>query len=350
MNATCERNHLLADDGRCHVCEYVGPSAEFQARADRVGPNGNRPTRPFSYRTLAEIVQNPIPAPPIQIEGLCREGELFILTGPADRLKSTTIAELAVCIASGRPVFDRFQVLRPGKALIIQNEIHPGVYDERMLRYPEPGAGWLDKLLLISRQDFRIDEQSMAYLDNIIAQERLTFVGLDPLSEMYPDNPYFDENKSASVTEMLNRLKTVRDGGVTIGFAHHDPKDTERRARGSGRLIDSPDLRIFLSPAKKKGMEVTRAKVSVRSRTLPPPDDFDIILGTDRRLRYETASLTDEQEEVLDVVRRLGSGSTQDVAQALRIEPHAAARRLARLRDKGKVVTKGKPHQWRLPL
>ncbi len=150
MNATCERNHLLADDGRCHVCEYAGPTAELQSRADRVGPNGDRPARPFSYRTLTEIVQNPIPAPPIQIDGLCREGELFILTGPADRLKSTTIAELAVCIASGRPVFDRFRVLRPGKALIIQNEIHPGVYDERMLRYREPGADWLDKLLLIS--------------------------------------------------------------------------------------------------------------------------------------------------------------------------------------------------------
>ena len=43
MNATCERNHLLADDGRCHVCEYVGSTAELQSRADWVGPNGDRP-------------------------------------------------------------------------------------------------------------------------------------------------------------------------------------------------------------------------------------------------------------------------------------------------------------------
>ncbi len=348
MNATCDRNHLLADDGRCHVCEYAGPTAELQSRADRVGPNGDRPARPFSYRTLTEIVQNPIPAPPIQIEGLCREGELFILTGPADRLKSTTIAELAVCIASGRPVFDRFRVLRPGKALIIQNEIHPGVYDERMLRYSEPGADWLDKLLLISRQDFRIDEQSMAYLDNIIAQERLTFVGLDPLSEMYPDNPYFDENKSASVTEMLNRLKTVRDGGVTIGFAHHDPKDTERRARGSGRLIDSPDLRIFLGKANKKGMEIARARVEVKSRTLIPPGEFDIVLGTDGRLRYESASLTDEQEGTLEVLGRLGNATVAEVAQATDIERTAAYGRLTRLREKGKAIGEGSPQRWRL--
>ncbi len=32
---TCERNHLLADDGRCHVCEYAG-SAQA-AKPDRVG-------------------------------------------------------------------------------------------------------------------------------------------------------------------------------------------------------------------------------------------------------------------------------------------------------------------------
>ncbi len=43
MNATCERNHLLADDGRCHVCEYAGPTTEPHPRADGIGRNGGAP-------------------------------------------------------------------------------------------------------------------------------------------------------------------------------------------------------------------------------------------------------------------------------------------------------------------
>lgn len=318
-----------------------------QTPATESEPDGSQADRPFNYRTLTEIAENPIPAPPIQIEGLCRQGEVYILTGPYDGLKSTTIAELAACVASGRPVFGRFNVLRPGKALIVQNEIHPGVYDERMMRHADLDANWMDNLLLISREDFRIDEQSMLLLDNIIAQEQLTFIGLDPLSEMYPDDQGFDENNPTQITALLNRLKVVRDKNITIGFAHHDPKNTERRARGSGRLMDAPDLRILMSPTGKKGFEIARAKVIIRSRTLPRPDDFDIVLGSDRRLRYEIASLTDEQEQTLDVVRRLANGTTQDVAAALGVDYNTAYSRLTRLRAKGKAKSNdSRPARW----
>ncbi len=158
---------------------------------------------------------------------------MYILTGPYDALKSTAIAELAVCVASGRSVFGRFNVLRPGKALIIQNEIHPGVYDERMMRHADLDANWMDNLLLISREDFRIDEHSMLLLDNIIAQEQLTFIALDPLSEMYPDDQGFDENNPTQMTALLNRLKVVRDKDITIGFAadtESTPLDSKSRS------------------------------------------------------------------------------------------------------------------------
>lgn len=340
MSPTYRGNKYISEEEFARL-EQVRDEFEF-------GNNGGR-RRPFNYRYLSEVLADPIPAPPLQIEGLCREGELFILTGPADSLKSRTITEAAIAVASGAPLFGHFRILRPGKALIVQNEIHAGVFDERLLRYADPKADWLDNLIVVSRQDFRIDEQSMRFLDNIIATEKITFVSLDPLSEMYPDEDRFDENRSEPMTEMLNRLKAVRDRNITIGFAHHDPKDRERRARGSGRLIDAPDLRIFMSPASRRGLEVARVRVNIRSRTLIPPDDFDLVLGNDGRLRHEQATLTDEQEETLDVVRRLGRPTTQEVADALGIERTAAYHRLDRLRQRGKVKASGSPQRWSVP-
>lgn len=313
------------------------------------GENGSQPQRILNYRTLREIAENPIPAPPVQIRGICRQGEVGILTGPANRLKSRTGAELAVAVASGQPALGKFTVERPGKALIIQNEIHTGVYDERIMRYADLEADWGDNLLVVSRQDFRIDAEGVLVLDTLVTQEDITFAVLDPISEMWPLDVGFDENRAPDVTVVIERLKALRDKGRTILFVHHDPKDDARRARGSGRLIDAPDLRIYLSKANKKALEVARAKVHIESRTLPPPEDFDVVLGNDGKLRHEAASMTDEQTETLDALSRLGSATVADLAIALRADKHAARGRLSRLLERGKVESdRGRPARWRL--
>lgn len=322
---------------------------ELQERNASFGRNGEHSARLLNYRTLREIVASPVPAPPIQIQSICREGEVGILTGPANRLKSRTAAELAIAVASGKAALDQFQVERPGRALIIQNEIHTGVYDERIVRYADEDSDWHDDLLIVSRQDFRIDAEQMLRLDTLMTQERITFTVLDPISEMWPLDETFDENRAPDVTAVIERLKQLRDKGRTILFVHHDPKDDARRARGSARLIDAPDLRIYLGKANKKGAEMARAKVHIESRTLPPPDDFDVVLGGDGRLHYHEVSLTDEQTETLDVLGRIGRATVTEVAQALGIEEHSARGRLSRLAMNGKVKSdQGRPARWRL--
>ena len=330
----------------------VIPGAELldlEQRNAAFGDNGSKPGRPFNYRTLREIADNPLPAPPVQIQSVCREGEVGILTGPANRLKSRTAAELAVAVASGQAVLGKFSVERPGKALIIQNEIHSGVYDERMVRYADEEAAWCDNLLVVSRQSFRIEPESMLALDNLMSQEEITFAVLDPISEMWPLDEHFDENRATDVTLVIERLKQLRDKDRTILFVHHDPKDDARRARGSARLIDAPDLRIYLGRANRKGSEIARAKAHIESRTLPPPDDFDIVLGADGRLHHEDARMTDEQTDTLEALGRMGRATASELAKALMIEEHAARGRLSRLAGLGKVESDGgRPTRWRL--
>jgi hypothetical protein len=166
---------------------------------------------------------------------------------------------------------------------------------------------------------------------------------------MWPLEPGFDENKATDVTLVLERLKELRDKDRTILFIHHDPKDSERRARGSGRLIDAPDLRIYLSKPNKKGNEIARTKVHVESRTMLPPDDFDVVLGNDARLSHHSASVTDDQAETLDVMSRLGSAPVSAIAEALRIDEHATRGRLNRLKSNGKATSDGgRPARWRV--
>jgi AAA domain len=330
----------------------VIPAEELEQLRERnaaLSPVESDSGRLLNYRTLREIARDPLPTPPIQIEGICREGELGILTGPANRLKSRIGAELAIAVASGESALGQFRVLRPGKAIIVQNEIHPGVYDERMLKYADTNASWCDNLFVVSRQGFRIDAENMLRLELLMQEQQATFVVLDPISEMWPLEPGFDENKATDVTLVLERLKELRDKDRTILFIHHDPKDSERRARGSGRLIDAPDLRIYLSKPNKKGDEIARTKVHVESRTMLPPEDFDVVLGHNGRLSHHSASVTDDQAETLDVMRRLGSAPVSAIAEALRIDEHATRGRLLRLQKNGKAKSDGgRPARWRV--
>jgi hypothetical protein len=309
--------------------------------------NGTGPKRPLNYRYLDEIVANPIAPPPMLIHGLCRQGEVGIMTGPANRLKSRTAAELWFAIGAGLPAFGHFAIAQQGPALMIQNEIHPGVYDERMLRYKDR-TDQHQNLILISREDFHIDPEGMALLNKVIEAVTPILIILDPVSEMWPRERDFDENNPHHMTQVLERLKAVRDRDITVIYVHHDPKDSERRARGSQRLIDAPDLRVYLSKANKKGGEVMRAKVHVESRTVLPPNDFDVTLGHDGRLHYEEMSLTAEQDDTLDVISRLVDPTTTKIAEALGIEWHAADGRLSRLQQAGKVTATGKPKVWRI--
>jgi predicted HTH transcriptional regulator len=108
-------------------------------------------------------------------------------------------------------------------------------------------------------------------------------------------------------------------------------------------------LRIYLGKANKRGYEVARAKVRIESRTLPPPEEFDVVLGADGRLRHEAASMTDEQTETLDALGRLGRATVAELANAVRIDEHSARGRLRRLADKGKVESDGgRPARWGL--
>ena len=292
--------------------------SELQAAAERIahGDNGSSPARPFKYRTLAEIAASPIPAPPVLMESWFLQADMAIATGPYDSLKSRLGAEIAVSIASGNSLLGRFAVPKRGPVILIQNEIHPGVYDKRLLAYTDLHADWLDNLFVISRAGFRIQPDDMLRLEMIMKKEAVKAVVIDPLSESYPLDPNFDENKSTCVTEMLELLKATRDRRKSLVlYVHHNPKDELRRARGSGRLMDAPDVRIEMHGVDAKAGEVARSRVKIRSRNIIAPPAFDVVCGNDGRLRYG-APMRPAQDEVLDAIRRMGSATPKEIAKA----------------------------------
>lgn len=316
--------------------------------------------RTLTYRTAAEIITDPLPMPDVLLAGLSYRGELAILTGPYDALKSRLAMEIVRAIASGESLLGRFDVPKPSTVILIQEEINPGVFDqERVIPLleglPEDGA---KRIIIVSRVGFRLDLEWIDLLDEMIVRTGAVAVVIDPLGEVTPTYPGFNLNFDTCVTEMLRPLKALRDKyAVTIFLVHHDPKasEFERRARGSSVLMNAPDLRILL-----QGIDSAdgyhRSRVQVRSRNMRRPDPFNILCLEDGRVVWEEAMSisSPEKDSVVRAIKYLtkdGQGPmTTEIAEAIGISLDATKKRLLRVKADGLVDSnrEGRNTRWTL--
>jgi len=337
-------------------CGTEGHRSYSHDPAREPGQHAAPPPESLFYRTAAEIIADPLPLPDVLLDGLCYCGELAILTGPFDALKSRLATEIVRAIASGESLLGRFDVPKPGTVILVQEEIHPAVFDrERVIPLleglPEEVA---NRILIVNRAGFRLDLEWIDLLEQMIIKTGAVAVVIDPLSEVTPTWPGFNLNQDTSVTEMLRPLKGLRDKyQVTIFLVHHDPKlnEFERRARGSSVLLNSPDLRVLL-----QGVESAdgnhRSRVQIRSRNWRRPEPFNIVCLEDGRVAWEEAMniSSPEKDSVVRAVKYLtkdGIGPTKaQIAECLMINPDAVKKRLQRVKEDGLLKPVKVSNEW----
>ena len=205
------------------------------------------------------------------------EGDLVIITGLWDTYKSTTALELGYALATGKPWLRAFHVHKKGVVGVLQAEINPGFYDDRLLAYPPA-----DNLLICS--DLSFDFDHLDDLREAIEVFNMDVLILDPLGQMYPDKASngepFKENEKAHVARLMKRLKLLP---ATVILVHHDPKASASGlanwGSGSSSFMNDPDVRIHLERDYDKGT----VQMQVRNRNQTPAHTFSANY-VDRRL------------------------------------------------------------------
>ena len=263
-------------DGEQHP--LVSGVEEFLAKQrDR----GERTGRVLEFLPLDYLKDYPPRARPVAIEGILRVGDLAIITGSYDTFKSMFALELAYVLATGDDFLGRFPVRRRLRMGLLQAEIDPGSYAERLqvfVRTPE----------LVICSDLHFDFDRLGELAEAIEDYGLDGIVLDPLGPMWPsyarNGEPFSENAKTHVTPVLKALKSLHR---TVILVHHDPSPaaTGPRKRGSGStaLMNDPDARIALD------RNDPLVGVTVRNRLQSPAGTFYVkFIG--RRLRYSHAN------------------------------------------------------------
>src|SRR3990170_1573492 len=201
-------------------------------------------------RSLREIKAAPTPKPKPIIRGLVNQGELVIVTGQFDSYKSTFGLEMARAVVCGDKFLARFPVQMPGPALVMQKEIHPGFYDERVMELGIQDEA-KDRLFTDYSQDFKFKPGYGDVLTEMIHTKGLRLIVFDPLSLFWPfDDKDFNENDNSCVNRALTPLLKLRGHtDCTFVLVHHDPKPSKEyqgRARGASSLMNNPDVRFMI--------------------------------------------------------------------------------------------------------
>lgn len=184
--------------------------------------------------TLDELVkQYPDLAEPI-VDGIGRRGEYGTIVGLSKAGKSFLLWGLVFSITFGWRWLGRFAT-KPGKCLVIDNELPPAVIKHRIIAIC--GALQIDYQQAkgkIEIESLRGKRQDIFQIERRLQREHgFDFIGIDALYRAYPKG--MNENDNAKMTEVYDAIASIANStNAMVGVSHHSPRGNV----GDRRVVD----------------------------------------------------------------------------------------------------------------
>lgn len=206
--------------------------------------------------TLTELLDTEFPEARWVVEQLFETETINMLSAPPNKWKSWVVLLCALCIASGRDLFDKFKTERQG-VMIVNEEDNPRLLQERC------------NMLLEEKEElpiyFHIGEQiklNEEFTDLLIAEAEskdIKVIIFDSLRSVHNA----DENSSKEMQEIMDQLKKITRAGITVIFTHHNRKKFRggkdsnssggEESRGSSAINAGIHGHLSLEELKKEG-------------------------------------------------------------------------------------------------
>ncbi len=191
------------------------------------------------------------------VDGWIGKGDICMYVGKSNSYKTTSLMHMALCIANGTPVFNKYSV-KKSKVLYINEENHRQLTKEIFKRvYNGLDIEESKNFALAQEENLKLDlDKSMAKSDlielaEIVSENNIEVIILDTLRRFIS----FDENDATRMSLFFDRLKKLRKfcNYPTIIVLHHTKKTNKNYAsdirdeiRGSSDIVNNADTVIGL--------------------------------------------------------------------------------------------------------
>lgn len=254
----------------------------------------------YDFLTLNQLMAKVFPQAKWLVEGLIPSGSTIVLSGSPASYKTWLILDIAIKIASGAKLFDKFNTSQ-AKVLIMDEES-----GEEMLqtRLKELGADASLPIYSLSNIGFKLTEDQTNKLIGQCIEYDIKFVIFDSLVRIHSK----DENDASSMARVADQIKKFNAKGIGVLFTHHNRKPGANSAinqanemRGSSDILASVDCHLS-NMRNDDSLTITQTKLRHRQE-LPA---FRVgIISEEGSFRFEYQGAIEERVSKLKMVQKI---------------------------------------------
>jgi hypothetical protein len=249
--------------------------------------NGSAAERPESV-SIDELLAMDLPEPEFLIEHLLPKRGVSMLVGPTKAGKTLLAVQIAVSVASGRPVFDYYSVDGGGPVLVVEVDDVGGASSLRgvLRRYRTPVAGL--PVRIVTRLPFPIGPALFEWLESEIKSRKLRLVVLDSYTALRSSRGNGCDIVKVEQTELAVLYDLAVRADCSILLLHHDSKagaklDNFERGAGTYAVNAAPAGQITIA----RFAELDGPERLVRARTRHA-EDIQMVLRLEKEsLEYK---------------------------------------------------------------
>lgn len=262
--------------------EIIGKNPE-----ENEGLNSN-----FEPISLSELMIKEFSDTQWVIEQLIPAETIVAISGSPSVYKTWLILCLAIEVARGGVLFDKFTTTKTG-VLIIDEETGERWMQQRVSKLQCE----MDlPIYLLSRKGFKLTKETVGQLLSFAKKRGIGLIIFDSFLRIHTAR---DENDAVEMAKVFSLFQKLNRKGITTAFTHHNRKPGLLRSsnlsqdmRGSSDILAAVDCHLAIE-RKDKTITITQTKLRQGQEIRP----FKLnIINDDNELRFEFAGEVDEEQ------------------------------------------------------
>ena len=269
-------------------------SREFTRRSNFEGDGAGGETYKegqFNPLLVSELMKRQFKDTEWLVNGLIPSGSIVAISGAPASNKTWFILDLAISVATGDILFDKFVVSQTG-VLIVDEE-----NGERLLqnRFKKLHKSFDFPIHTISLVGFKLIDRSVEDIIKFCKSNNIKLAIFDSLVRIHSS----DENDAMKMSKVFNLLKRFVKEDITVVFTHHNRKQGILRSsnpsqdmRGSSDILASVDCHLAIDRKPKENL-ITIHQTKLRQQQEMKPFNLNII-SDENDFKMEFAGEVDE--------------------------------------------------------
>lgn len=261
--------------------------------------------------TLSALMDVKLPKEAWHVERLVPHSGITVLASQPGSFKTWLLLDIALCVAAGEPLFNKFKV-KQSKVLIIDEENRVHSIQERLKKM---GAKPDLPIHLMIGQNIQMEPKFVTKVLDYCKSNEIEFVTMDSLVRIHSG----EENSASEMSKIFKQIMRLGNSGITTFITHHNRKGGGDQSaggqsmRGSSDILAAIDCHLMI---KRDRNLITLSQSKVRYAAEIDPINLEIRIDDSRAsIKYlGSESRRQSNNELVEyrVIEALGLGATSN--------------------------------------